>query len=187
MHFLRKNGFFIVLMIALIIVQINPGAKQWLLRQLLHTGIYNAHIDKPVSGHPINFHYQDEQNNVHQIAHLKGKVVLINFWASWCPPCRAELPSLQNLYNGYGRDHRIAFVTINEDSELSAAKNYLKKNSFSLPLLKSPSGIADSLYSGTLPTTIILDKAGRVRYRHEGMANFAADDFMKQLKELTQE
>lgn len=172
----------------LLLMLFNPGAKAWVLRQLLHTGLYTAEIKKeekkttdPVA---TNFSYRDAKGNEVSTEDLKGKVVFINFWASWCPPCRAEMPGLNQLFKEFENDNRIVFLFLAEDDDVSKAKLYLQNNNFSIPLMQRTSTLPTSMYSGTLPTTIIIDQQGRMAFRHEGLAKYDSKGFVEQLKKM---
>lgn len=188
---IRKNGFSILLGLAIVIMMVNPDAKPWVLRQLMHTGIFNPEIDKEGSGIPklsaIDFDFEDAGGSIRNTSSLRGKVVFVNFWASWCPPCRAEFPSIETLYSKFGNNPDIFFLVINEDSDLSAASAYLKEQKFSVPFFTSKGNVPGTIYTGTLPTTLILDKKGEVRFRHEGFANYGSEEFIKQIEELIKE
>lgn len=175
-------GAFIVLML------VSPDAKAWVLRQLMTTGIFNAKIDEKNASvtdrRVIDFEFTDDQGNVHHTASLRGKVVFINFWASWCPPCRAEFPSIQALYSRFKDNPGIFFLMINEDNDLAAAKTYLEKENLSVPFFKARHPVPGEIYTGTLPTTVVLDKNGQARFRHEGFASYQSEKFIKQIEEL---
>ncbi|MCC8409971.1 TlpA family protein disulfide reductase [Mucilaginibacter sp. UR6-1] len=187
-QFFRKNGLFLLMLSGMLVLLVSPTAKSWFLRQLLRTGMFNASISdkKPESSarQIIDFLYRDENGRTQHIANYKGKVVLINFWASWCPPCRAEFPSVQSLYNKLKDDPDIIFLTFNEDENLSAARTFLDNEGYTVPFLKVLNGVPEAVFTGTLPTTVILDKTGSIRYHHEGMSNYDAADFIEQIKLL---
>lgn len=173
----------------LILLVFSTNAKSWMLRQMVSVGIFNAKIEngaeakKPATG-VHSFSFTDEGGVVQSIEDLKGKVVFINFWATWCPPCRAEMPSLNALYNEFKTDKRFVFLFISEDDDLSKAKRYLKENGFDVPLVTRAGNIPAELYSGTLPTTIVLNKYGAVVLKHEGIAGYNTLKFKQQLNDL---
>ena len=113
--------------------------------------------------------------------------MVINFWASWCPPCRAEFPSVETLYTRFRDNPDVFFLTINEDNDLATGRMYLDKEKYSVPIYQSHGNVPVELYAGTLPTTIVLDKNGEIRYHHSGFANYGANEFIKQIEELANE
>ena len=185
--YIKKKAWDIVWMAAILLVLFNPNAKAWLMRGLLSTGLFNAGIKKEASNNNapvLSFSVTDAAGNSINTKDLKGKVVFINFWASWCPPCRAEMPSLYALYNEMKNDNRFVFLFVNEDDDYIKGVHYLKNNHYALPFYQRTQNVPDDIFSGTLPTTVILDKEGRVVLKHEGMANYNSDNFRQQLKSL---
>src|SRR5690606_7980660 len=126
-----------LMVIAIGILLINPDAKSFVLRQLMRTGIFNAKIENRASGGAeqtaIDFDFEDGRGSVQHTSSLRGKVVFINFWASWCPPCRAEFPSIETLYSKLKDNPDVFFLTINEDSDPATGKAYLDKEKFTIP------------------------------------------------------
>ena len=183
-----KKRWLSILFYALIVVFLfSPEAKSWLLEQVVSTGLLKAEIKKDSdknTSEAVTFSFTDAKGKAATTADLKGKVVFINFWASWCPPCRAEMPSLKNLYQKFKDDDRFVFLFMNEDNDRNKAIEYLQKNHFSIPLFYSAGDVPNEIFSGTLPTTIILDKEGKIVLRHQGMAKYNSTDFINQLKEL---
>jgi len=164
----------------------SPGAKSWLLQQVVSTGLLKAEIkNNNAKGLPdaATFLFIDSNGKTSTTADLKGKVVFINFWASWCPPCRAEMPSLENLYQNLKDNSNFVFLFINEDDRSKGLK-YLEANHFTMPFYQASGDVPAEIFSGSLPTTIVLDKNGKVVLKHSGMARYDTEDFMRQLKEL---
>lgn len=190
-QYVKKNAFTIIMVIAIGIMLVSPDAKSIVLRQLMVTGLFNPSIDKKDGDatKQINtdFDFVDEKGSVQSTSSLRGKVVFINFWASWCPPCRAEFPSIETLYTKFKDNPDVFFLTINEDSDLATAKAYLMNENFSIPFYKSNGNVPGEIYSGALPTTVVLDKKGKIRFHHTGLANYASDKFVKQIEELVNE
>lgn len=183
-----KSRWLSILFCGLIIVFLfNLNAKAWVLQQILSTHIFLPDIKKEISNKntspTANFSFSDENGNTATISELKGKVIFINFWASWCPPCRAEMPSLDKLYTRLKNDNRFVFLFINEDEDYSKAIAFLKSKNFEIPVYKSQN-IPATIFTGTLPTTIVLDKDGHIVLKHEGMAAYDSNNFYLQLKAL---
>jgi thiol-disulfide isomerase/thioredoxin len=94
------------------------------------------------------------------------------------------MPSLENLYQKFKDDDRIVFLFMNEDEDKNKAIEYLEKNSFTIPLFYSSGNVPREIFSGSLPTTIVLDKEGKIVLKHQGMAGYDTEGFIRQLKEL---
>ena len=100
------------------------------------------------------------------LADLKGQVVMINFWASWCGPCRQEFPALDQIYAKY-KPMGFTLVAINVESEKSDAEKFLAKTPASFPILFDPDNKVSGLYGvSAMPTTVLVDRQGRVRWLH---------------------
>jgi len=171
----------------LLFILFNGAAKAWVLQQLAQTGLFNATIKtEPPSNatDAIAFNYLDENNKTLSTTDLKGKVVFINFWATWCPPCRAEMPSINNLYKEFSKDERFVFLFINEDEDAAKVTDYLNEKGYKLPVTKAVGPIPKEVYSGTLPTTLVLNKEGKVVMKKEGLGNYDSKKFIAQLKSL---
>lgn len=169
----------------------SPDAKSFVLRQLVKTGLFNAtmeeNVDEYTTKGPFDFNFTDENGPLQNTSSLRGKVVFINFWASWCPPCRAEFPSIDQLYSQFKDNPKVYFLTINLDRELETGKAYLAKEKYSVPLFTAQGYVPKDIYTGALPTTVVLDKTGQIRYHHTGFANYASPRFIGQLEALLSE
>ncbi len=167
---------------------VSTPAKSWLLRQMIRTGLFSAKIEKvkdPNNSYTVMpLTYSGANGATNSTENMKGKVVFINFWASWCPPCRAEMPSVNELYLQLKDDPGFVFIFINMDDQIKTAREYLADHSYSIPIHRPEGFIPTDFYSGTLPTTIVLDKHGNIVMKHTGMANYSADKFITQLKSL---
>jgi len=185
---MKKRWLSILLYGLLIIFILNPDAKSWVLQQLVSAGLFRAEIKKEDMNRSLQgtatFSFTDSLGNTIAISDLKGKVVFINFWASWCPPYRAEMPSLEELYRRLKDDNRFVFLFINEDEDRNKAIRYFEKNNFTMPLYYRIGQVSNEIFSGTLPTTVVINKEGKVVLKHEGMADYNAEKFIRELKEL---
>ncbi len=96
-----------------------------------------------------------------------NNVIVLNFWATWCPPCRSEMPELNEFalqYNG-----KVTFYGINVSEEFGVVNNFMYKNGYSIPILLDSDGTVGNLFKiQYLPTTIVVDTNGVIRYRKSG-------------------
>jgi len=114
----------------------------------------------------------------------KGKVIFINLWATWCPPCRAEMPSIQALYNDY--KDKVAFVFITTDVKVKVDK-YYTENNFNLPTYDAVSNPIPQLSTRSIPTTFIIDKKGKLATKETGASNWNSGQVRKMLDDLIAE
>ncbi len=119
------------------------------------------------------------------LSDFRGKVVMVHFWATWCPPCVEEIPTLERLYRSFtGRDVELLAVSVDEGGA-GAVTSFLHRNKLSLPVLLDPGGTVARSY-GTLkfPETYILDRSGIVRYKVIGPADWSAPENMNVIRDL---
>jgi thiol-disulfide isomerase/thioredoxin len=118
---------------------------------------------------------------------LKGKVVMINFWASWCGPCRKEMPILEQLNKQY-RGKGLTLIGVNVEPDSKAAMNWLKETPVSFPILFDTDSKVSKLYQvAGMPNTVILDRKGTVRYIHRGYQAGAENEYLDQIRQLIRE
>lgn len=123
-------------------------------------------------------------NKPENISEAKGKVVVLNLWATWCPPCVAELPSLQKLYDKYGDRVSFYFVS-NEDA--TTLKAFLLKKGYKLPVYIEQSQSPEVLQSSALPTTFVISKTAKIVMRKTGAAKWNSSSVHQLLDELLAE
>jgi peroxiredoxin len=114
----------------------------------------------------------------------RGRVVMVNFWATWCGPCRQEMPQLNRLYEKY---HAAGFVLlgVNVDDDQRKAAEVAAKLGVTFPVLLDSDKIVSKLYDlSTMPSTVIIDRDGKVRYVHRGYLTGYEDSYEKQIREL---
>jgi len=116
----------------------------------------------------------------------RGKVVFINFWASWCAPCIAEMPNIQDLYDDYKDNENILFVMIGLDQDRQKSIDFIKRKKFNFPVYTPDfdTGIPAVYESPSIPTTFVLSKDGKIDMKKVGMANYDSDRFRKYINKL---
>ena len=115
-----------------------------------------------------DFTLSDSQGNSVSLSDFQGAPLVVNFWASWCPPCRREMPSMERgaeWLRGFGA----RFITVNMGEDPDAVRRFLEKQGFSLPVLLDQDGtVASNWGVNGLPVTFVLDPAGRIAYQALG-------------------
>lgn len=107
------------------------------------------------------------------LSDLKGKVVFVNYWATWCPPCIAEMPMLQNLYNDYKNDVAFLFVTTDNKEKID---QFFEKNDYHLPTYNLMSNPPKELNTtNSIPVTYVIDKKGKIVIEKVGAANWDSE------------
>lgn len=122
---------------------------------------------------PPGFLLSDPSGKTYTLSELKGSVVFINFWATWCPPCIEEMPSIQNLYNQFKDSKEFRMVTILYKDDYEKAVAFMKQNNYALPVLIDREGRSAKAYGVTgVPETYIVDKQGVLREKVIGPADW---------------
>lgn len=184
--FTRKNFSTFVLVAFMLVILFVPGAKSFLLKGLLSTGLFNASAKRESVQEPgiVSFSFVDKNGNRITSTDLKGKIIFINFWAVWCPPCVAEMGSVNALYQQLKNDPRFVFVLADADGNLPQSTAFMAQHGYDLPVYQVTGPVSPSLYSGTLPTTLIIDPEGKLVQKHEGIANYNTPAMLSFLKSL---
>ena len=111
------------------------------------------------------------------IAQYKGRVLFVNFWATWCPPCREEVPSIEALHRELTGDRRFALITILYKDTEKPAYDYMKANGYTFPVFADHDGTTSSRYKVTgVPETYLVDKKGILRKKIIGALDWNAAD-----------
>ena len=127
---------------------------------------------KDLSGSDINFKQSE------------GKVTLVNFWATWCPPCIAEMPSFQNLYDEYSDRVDFYFVSLESPETL---QKFIQKKGYQLPIYIPQEQLPDGLETNSFPTTYLISKSGEIVIDKVGAADWDSEKTKKIIEKLLAE
>ena len=194
--FLKKHYLNMLLLCFMLLMVFVPSAKAFMLRGLTEIGLFEPGTSAVTAEQRLapavdlsGIRFKDINGKVVDLGNLKGKVMFLNFWATWCPPCLAEMPSIQKLYTQFAADPDFVFLLVDADSKLPEAQQFMQKKKYSMPVYEVASNIPEQLFKGSLPTTIVFDKKGRISFNEEGAANYGHKkfiEFMLQLKNSEQ-
>jgi thiol-disulfide isomerase/thioredoxin len=146
---------------------------------VLATGIFTP--DTATSPIAADFDYQGVFTTVSgeqvRLYDYRGKTLFINLWATWCPPCRAEMPHIEALYKKVKEEDNLEFLMIALDEDFEKSKKYIGQKHFSFPVFHASHGLNASLQSQSIPTTLVINPSGEIVFYHEGMSNFNTKEF----------
>ena len=186
MSFLKKN-WSNLLLIAFIILLIVPQTRvpiQVALNRLISVSPSEVSLKKRQGLGTYNWPLQKLDGERVSLDQSRGKVTIINLWATWCPPCIAEMPSFQKLYNEYGDKVDFYFITSEKGEKVNG---FLIKKSYTLPVYQPLISGPKELVSSSLPTTYVISKKGKIIVNTTGAANWNDSDFKKLLDNLLKE
>jgi thiol-disulfide isomerase/thioredoxin len=169
-------GLFVVLRYTGAISAVSAVAQQTLMK----TGVMDAEPAQPTieKKFDYNFSLRDINENKINVESLKGKTLFINVWATWCGPCRVEMPSIQSLYDQV--DHnKIAFImlSLDQNDPYRKVRTYIQDQGFTFPVYFPASNLPSQLQVESIPATFVIDKEGKVVFREIGAANYGTEEF----------
>uniref|UniRef100_UPI004048F4AF TlpA family protein disulfide reductase n=1 Tax=Gelidibacter sp. TaxID=2018083 RepID=UPI004048F4AF len=177
----RNNIFFLVFILIIII----PQTRQP-LQVLLHKGLalFSPSLvdtEDRTSITDYNWQLLDETGETFNFEDAKGKVVVINFWATWCPPCIAEMPSLEKLYNAYNEDVVFLFVS---DEKHEVISKFKQKHNYQFKVYSALTAYPEVFNVSSIPRTLVIDKNGNIIIDKTGAANWYSDKVIATLEDL---
>ncbi len=121
------------------------------------------------------------------LSQYRGQVVMINFWASWCGPCRQEMPLLESIYKKYGK-MGFTMLGVNVEPDSNAANEWLKATPVSFPILYDRDSKVSKLYEVSgMPSTVIIDRSGKLRMLHRGYKPGDENEYLDSIRSLIRE
>jgi peroxiredoxin len=131
-----------------------------------------------------DFTLKDMDGRTHRLSQYRGKVVLVNFWATWCPPCRREMPSMERAWKQFDHE-KIALLAVDVGEDLDTVFTFLADYPISFPLLfDHDSSVVEQWPIRGLPTTFVVDPQGRLHYRAIGGRDWDDPALMDKIRAL---
>ena len=194
--FTISNALTATMMVFVVVMLVSPNFKGVILQGLMKVGFFQPDVSTeneklPISkiskGEKTGVLFKDETGNVIELSDLKGKVVFINFWATWCPPCIAEMPSINKLQEKFKDNEDFIVLMVDADNQPDKSIKFMSKRNYNLKVFTPASQIPTELLGNALPTTVILNKKGKTVFKHEGGADYTNQEFIKFLETLLKE
>lgn len=157
-----------------------------LQRGVLATGLIRPDLeDDPVNQMNYDFQLRKLDDSSVDVSDFRGEVLFINLWATWCPPCIAEMPDIHDLYLKKG--DQVKFMMISLDEDPLKAQAFINRKSFTFPVFSASYGLPKVLHSNSIPTSYVVDKSGKIRVVRRGLAKYDTDEFNDFLEKLLSE
>ncbi len=161
-------------------------AQGWLQQAVLATGLFQADVNwAEENRQPANFDVElvtlDGEHV--SLSEFRGKPIFMNIWATWCPPCLAEMPFIEDLYQDV-KEEDIIFVMISTDDTAQEARVFMQQKGYTLPVYRLASPLPEPYTSRVLPTTYVIGSDGTLGTVHSGMANYNKPGFKNYLRSL---
>lgn len=197
-NIMKKSLNIAMIALALSLVFV-PDVKAYAHQGLMKLGFFQPKLEMPAEASALNeevaeeresnfkFAFVDAKGQSLSLEQLKGKVVFLNIWATWCGPCIAEMPSIQTLYDKFKDKEDVAFVILEAESNKDKASKFMTNKKLDLPVYFPSDRIPSDFFRGSLPTTVIFDKKGNIAHVTEGMADYSGQDivdFINQVREM---
>ena len=177
----RNNIIFLVFILLLLIPQTRQPIQVLLQKGLAMISPSVIKEDKRITLKDYDWQLVDENGKSYNFNNAKEKVVVLNFWATWCPPCIAEMPSMEKLYKDYKDE--VVFLFVSNESQDVISK-FKQKNDYDFLVYSSVTATPKLLEASSIPRTFVLDPQGHIVIDKTGAADWNSDKVRKLLDDL---
>lgn len=168
----RNNIFFLVFILIIIIPQTRQSLQVFLHKGMALFSPSLVDTEDRTAITDYNWQLLDETGQTFVFNDAKGKVVVINFWATWCPPCIAEMPSLEKLYNAYNDE--VVFLLVSDEKQDVISK-FKEKHGYQFKVYSALTAFPKEFEVTSIPRTFVIDKNGHIVIDKTGAANWYSD------------
>ena len=180
----------ILIIIVLRYTGLLSGLSYFANRAIINSGAMDIDAEVNVTAQPFKYDFslRNLKDEVVDVNAFKGKVLFLNMWATWCGPCRAEMPSIQSVYDSLDHD-KVVFVMLSIDAPENQAKvaRYVQDRNFTFPVYQPAGALPNQLHVPSIPTTFVIGKDGKIKLKKVGTANYATENFLKFMRNLIDE
>ena len=174
MNFLKKNIFYIILIVVLSAFALIKPLRDFVSEQIaMSPTVAKINNETMLPDDVLNIDLKGINTSSTNLKNLRGKVLFLNFWGTWCPPCRAEFTSIQKLYDS--KKDKVQFVLIAMQDQEASVRKFLAENKYTTPVYLAKTPIAEKMLPKSFPTTYILGKNGRILKKEEYASDWNSD------------
>ena len=158
---------------------------------MLFSGFFNSSVEQKKRTEPSNtetpeadysLQVRNREGKLVKMEDLKGKVIFLNFWATWCPPCIAEMPGIDALSQNMEKE-KVVFLMVSLDKSFEKAKAFRNRKNFSFDVHELAGDLPGMYQSQAIPTTFVISAEGKLVFSHKGMADYNTQEFQEFLME----
>ena len=183
MKFLKNNILYLILIVAMAVVAFVPGVKGFLKDTFFPVAALENAVT--VDEHDYDVMLKGINTPSTNLKNFRGqKLLFLNFWGTWCPPCRKEWPTIQKLYDS--KKDKMDFVLIAMQDKEEDVVKFLKENNYTVPVYIAQSPINEKILPKVFPTTFVLGKDGRILLKEDAYRDWNASSVHEFLDNLTQ-
>lgn len=186
---LLEYGIFAAVALGLYLTGLHTEVIGFVQRGVLATGIMNPKVNQNPQEKEIlfpeadfNFTLINSEGTGIDMDQFRGRVVFINVWATWCPPCVAEMPAIHKLYRKMKDEVKFIMLTVDED--FNKAIQYRDRKGYDFDIYRLASPLPSMYHSNSIPTTFVISADGRLALVHKGMADYGTRKFENFLRNL---
>ena len=154
---------------------------------IMKTGAMDASPEEPLVLKKFNYDFslKDLDGNVVDVNQFKGKTIFLNIWATWCGPCRVEMPSIQKLYEQVD-NQKILFImlAVDRSQDLKKVKDFVADKGYTFPVYTPSGNLPEQLQVGSIPSTFVIGPDGKIESKETGAANYDTPEFKAFLEKL---
>lgn len=180
-------GAIIAVILFLYLTGLHTQVIGTLQRGILATGLIKPSIPENTSDFEaanMDFYFKDTKGVVRSLGDFEGNVIFLNIWATWCPPCIAEMPSIQSLYSDFKNDENVSFVLVSMDEDFDKAQEFMSKRNYDMPIFHYRTKVQGTYESTVIPTTYVISPDSKIVLEKRGFAKYDTEEFKSFLREL---
>lgn len=178
MNFLKKNSIYLIILAVLGGIFFLPGVKNI----IFPVAEIESHLNIPESDYDVQLKGINTVST--NLKSFRGKKTLfLNFWGTWCKPCRDEWPSIQKLYESQNGSVDFVLIAMMDDEE--KVRKFLKENNYTAPVYIAETPIGNSILPKVFPTTFVLDKSGRILLKETSSKDWMTDSSVNFIKSVS--
>lgn len=181
-------GILIAIVLVLYLTGWHTQVIGTLQRGILATGLITPDIPENATDFEsanLDFYFTNQSGKVQSLNDFKGDVIFMNIWATWCPPCIAEMPSINSLYTHFEDDENISFILVSMDEDFEKAMKFMESRHYDLPIYHYRSKVPGTYQSSAIPTTYIISPESEIVLQKEGFAKYDTEEFKSFLRKLS--